>query len=109
MDWWCYDRTILAKPDNEEVYLKTDKSVNNACVNIRKYIWCYQWGVKSFNVKNNWNILEYSFNLISEVDELAKKYKDYKRKKEFEENLEKQKKQDKKESEKELNYIISEL
>ena len=61
------------------------------------------------NVKNNWNILEYSLNLISEVDELAKKYKDYKRKKEFEENLEKQKKQDKKESEKELNYIINEL
>jgi len=33
------------------------------------------------NIKNNWNILEYSFNLISEFDELVKKYSEYKKKK----------------------------
>ncbi len=60
-------------------------------------------------VKKSSNILEYSFNLISEVDELAKKYSEYKKKKQFEGNLEKQKLQDKKESEKELNKIMNEL
>ena len=43
------------------------------------------------NIKSNWNILEYSFNLISELDELAKKYKNYKKKKNFKQDLEKQK------------------
>ena len=43
------------------------------------------------NIKNNSNILEYSFNLISELDESAKKFEDYKKKKDFKENLEKQK------------------
>jgi len=61
------------------------------------------------NVKNNWNILEYSFNLISEIDELAKKFSEYKKKEEFEKKLKKKKKEAKQKDEAELENIFDNL
>ncbi len=61
------------------------------------------------NIQNNWNILEYSFNLISQFDELAKKYSEYEKKKEFEENLEKQKFESKKKDKAEIEKLFEDL
>jgi hypothetical protein len=47
--------------------------------------------------------------LISEFDELAKKYSDFKKKKEFEENLKKEKIQAKKKDEEEMEKILENL
>ncbi len=61
------------------------------------------------NIKNNSNILEYSFNLISEFDESAKKFEDYKKKKDFRQNLEKQKQESKKKELEEAQKILDSL
>jgi len=61
------------------------------------------------NIQNNENILEYSFSLISEFDELAKKYNEYKKKKEFEENLEKQKLESKRKDREEIEKLFEDL
>ena len=70
----------------------------------------YDYVVKGLNqVKNNWNILEYSFNLISKFDELAKKYSEYKKKKDFEEKLEKEKIEARKKEEEEMKKLLEDL
>jgi len=61
------------------------------------------------NIKNNSNILEYSFNLISELDESAKKFEEYKKKNDFKQNLEKQKQESKKKELEEAQKILDSL
>jgi len=61
------------------------------------------------NIKNNSNILEYSFNLISELNESAKKFEEYKKKKDFRQNLEKQKQENKKKELEEAQKILDSL
>jgi len=68
----------------------------------------YVWDLLK-NIKNNGNILEYSFSLISEFDELAKKYNEYKKKKEFEENLEKQRLESKRKDREEIDKLFADL
>ena len=60
-------------------------------------------------IKNNGNILEYSFNLIFQFYELAKKYSEYKKKKEFDKNLEKQKLESKRKDKEEIEKLFDDL
>lgn len=70
----------------------------------------YKYCLEKLNlVKNNWKIIEYSFNLISALDELSKKYWEIKKKKIFEENLKKDRELSKKEDEKEMNKLLLEM
>ena len=66
----------------------------------------YDYCLEKLNlVKNSWNILEYSFNLISKSDDLSKDYNKIKNKIIFEEKLkESQKSQKKKMRKKWKNY-----
>jgi len=57
-------------------------------------------------LKNNENILEYSFNLISKLDDLSKGYKKIKEKLIFEENLKKSKNLSQKEDEEEMKKLL---
>jgi len=61
------------------------------------------------NIQNKGNILEYSFNLISQFDELTKSYNKYIKKKEFENNLQKEKLNTKKKDEEEIKKLFEEL
>ena len=70
----------------------------------------YKYCLEKLNlVKNNWKVIEYSFNLISTLDELSKKYWEIKKKKIFEENLKKDRELSKKEDEKEMNKLLLEM
>jgi len=98
--------------DSQKSYISRD-DVDNLGKNIDlvykdKDFYEYVWGLLK-NIKNNGNILEYSFSLISEFDELAKKYNEYKKKKEFEENLEKQKLESKQKDREEIDKLFADL
>jgi len=60
-------------------------------------------------VKNNWKIQEYSFNLISKLDDSAKSFQKSERKRIHSENLEKANSKSKKEDEKEMENILKNL
>lgn len=60
-------------------------------------------------VKNNWKIQEYSFNLISKLDDSAKDFIDFQKKKKAWEELEKNKNASKKEDEEEMQKILEGL
>jgi hypothetical protein len=98
--------------DNQKSYIPRE-DVDNLLSNINKVYKdkeFYEY-IKPIldNVENNGNILEYSFNLISEFYEQAKKYKEYKNKKFFKEKLEKEKKLDEKKQEEEIKNILDNL
>ncbi len=60
-------------------------------------------------VKNNWKIQEYSFNLISCLNESAKKFKAFEKKRKIKENLEKSKEKSKLDDERQMKKILSQL
>ena len=70
----------------------------------------YDYCLEKLNlVKNSWNILEYSFNLISKLDDLSKNYNKIKNKIIFEEKLKESKKKSKKEDEEEMEKLLKKL
>ena len=70
----------------------------------------YDYCLEKLNlVKNSWNILEYSFNLISKLDDLSKDYNKIKDKIIFEEKLKEFKKKLKKEDEEEMKKLLEKL
>ena len=60
-------------------------------------------------IKNNWKIQEYSFNLISKLDDAAKVFKKWEKRKKLQETLEKNKVESKKEDEEEMKNILENL
>ena len=60
-------------------------------------------------VKNNWKIQEYSFNLISKLDDSSKLFKESEKKRINLEKLEKAKLRSRKEDEEEMDKILWEL
>ena len=98
--------------DNQKSYIIRE-DVNNLWKNmdliyIDKDFYDYVSNWLKF-VKNNWNILEYSFNLISELDELAKKYSKYKKKNDFGKKLKKEKLESRIKDENEINKLLNNL
>ena len=70
----------------------------------------YDYCLEKLNlVKNSWNILEYSFNLISKLDDLSKDYNKIKDKIIFEEKLKESQKKSKKEDEEEMKKLLEKL
>ena len=60
-------------------------------------------------VKDNWKIQEYSFNLISKLDDSAKTFEKSEKKRELKEILEKNKLESKREDEEEMEKILGDL
>jgi len=60
-------------------------------------------------VKNNWKIQEYSFNLISKLDDSAKNFKKSEKKRELQKTLEKNKLESKREDDEEMERILGDL
>ena len=70
----------------------------------------YDYSLSNLSLlKNKENILEYSFNLISKLDDLSKDYKKIKEKLIFEENLKKSKNLSQKEDEEEMKKLLWDL
>ena len=98
--------------DKQKSYIQRE-DVDNLLSNINlvfKDKEFYEYCLEDFSkVQNNWNVLEYSFNLISTFDDLVKDYKKFKNKKEFEENLIKQKEVSRKKDEEDIKKLMEEL
>ena len=71
---------------------------------------CYKYILEELKtIRNNWKIQEYSFNLLSQLDESMKKYSKYKAEKVREESLNKSKENSRKEDEEKMDDIMWKL